>query len=658
MTVKWKEVRPVAMSGILKRKFQEVDGASPCSSSRESDDEACSGESGDSSDSFNPSGAGRFPSALMKPGSDGVTECRAAEARFNKAEERGAQPLIRRRISFPQGCVSAPADNDRQNAGIRVLESARRRPASILKREKRMRRRNVHFEKVTVYYFSRRQGFTSVPSQGGSSLGMASRHSCVRQYTLGEFALEQKRIHRDMLRDHLKEEKLNSIKLKLTKNGTVDSEEASVLTVDDISDDDIDLDNAEVDEYFFLQPLTTRKRRALLRSSGVKKIDVEEKHELRAIRVSREDCGCDCRLFCDPETCACSLAGIKCQVDRMSFPCGCSKEGCSNTAGRIEFNPIRVRTHFLHTIMKLELEKSRELHKDSAPNGYPGDGGPLAHAQRGLEYPLADGVPQAALMRLQAAEEMDEPVEEEEEEEDEDDDEEEDEDDEEDDGDEDEEDGDSLCSGLTDSSTQSLAASDTEEDEDDEDRSDDPEDRVSMPPVSHTEVVPLSSVLCFSEAAAAARDGRANGYFADYYPMQNSGAAASRQPWRLRVPLGPFDAGSEQYAAFSGRPEEQYAGHHFPPANGGPSVVLHCAPDQENNVQPGGVYGAEPGVRSKMEFQNYLNNNSQDRYVGDGNCFVSAQPEDGSSCLSGGSSLTEGKKNHLSLESFPKVTPV
>lgn len=95
----------------------------------------------------------------------------------------------------------------------------------------------------------------------------------------------------------------------------MESEEANTLTAEDISDDDIDLDNTEVDEYFFLQPLTTKKRRALLRSSGVKKIDVEEKHELRAIRMSREDCGCDCRVFCDPETCACSIAGIKCQVN-------------------------------------------------------------------------------------------------------------------------------------------------------------------------------------------------------------------------------------------------------------------------------------------------------------------------------------------------------
>lgn len=45
----------------------------------------------------------------------------------------------------------------------------------------------------------------------------------------------------------------------------------------------------------------------------------------------------------------------------MSFPCGCSRDGCGNAAGRIEFNPLRVRTHYLHTIMKLDLEKRRIL---------------------------------------------------------------------------------------------------------------------------------------------------------------------------------------------------------------------------------------------------------------------------------------------------------
>ncbi|KAJ8394511.1 hypothetical protein AAFF_G00045210 [Aldrovandia affinis] len=598
-------VQPVLMTGILKRKFEEVDGSSPCSSLRESDDEVSGSESGESSDSVNPSGSSHFT------------------------------------------------------------------PASILKREKRMRRRNVHFEKVTVYYFSRRQGFTSVPSQGGSTLGMASRHSSIRQYTLGEFALEQERIHRDMLRDHLKEEKLNSIKLKLTKNGTVDSEEANMLTVDDISDDDIDLDNTEVDEYFFLQPLTTKKRRALLRASGVKKIDVEEKHELRAIRVSREDCGCDCRIFCDPETCACSMAGIKCQVDRMSFPCGCTKEGCSNTAGRIEFNPIRVRTHFLHTIMKLELEKSREQQQDAAANGYNGDGGPLPQAQHGLEYPLGDSVPSNALMRLQAAEELDEPLEDEDEEEEE----EEDEDDE----DDDEEDSNSLCSGLTDSSTQSLVASDSEEDEDedeDEEKSDGFEDRITMAPVSHTEVVPLSSVLCYPNSNRADASSYFSSSPADYYQMQNSGNVSANgngsqtpepygktSPFQDRVTnrdenvsLSPFSMTSELYASFSRQPEGQYGSHRFPVTNG--ASLSHRTADQESDGQPNGVYGDKPGVHSKMDFHNYLNNNSQERCIGDGNCFISAQPEDVANGPSESSSLTESKKNPLSLESFPKVAPV
>lgn len=52
---------------------------------------------------------------------------------------------------------------------------------------------------------------------------------------------------------------------------------------------------------------------------------------------------------------------VSLQVDRLSFPCGCSPQGCGNLAGRIEFDPLRVRTHYLRTIMKLDLEKRRML---------------------------------------------------------------------------------------------------------------------------------------------------------------------------------------------------------------------------------------------------------------------------------------------------------
>ncbi|CAL8321379.1 unnamed protein product [Merluccius merluccius] len=667
------------MSGILKRKFEEVEASSsPCSSLRESDEEVSCSESGDSSDSLNPSASG---------------------------------PVI---------------------------------PGSILKREKRLRTRRVHFENVTVYYFGRRQGFTSVPSQGGSTLGMSNTHSWVRQYSLGEFALEQERRHRDMLRDHLKEEKLNSIKLKLTKNGTVESEEANALTVDDISDEDMDPDNTEVDEYFFLQPLTTRKRRALLRSSGVKKIDVEEKHELRAIRMSREDCGCDCRVFCDPETCACSVAGIKCQVDRMSFPCGCTKEGCSNAAGRVEFNPIRVRTHFLHTVMKLELEKSREQQQQQASpgNGYhgennngPGNGSALVQSQHGLEYGLSDAPP-----HLHTPQEMDEQLDDEEEEEDDDDDDDEEEDEEENEEDEeDEEDSSSVCSGISDSSTHSLANSDSEEEEEEEEEEDDEEDEDdededeekgenfnsrATPSVSHSE---MATALC-----SVAQDGpmNGNGYLLNSSPvefqLENSSSTKAtdsacpptnpleREPFTTQDMLGRVNTqdtlgrvntqdtlgrvntqdtlgrvntqdrqqaacsvlAAESYTDDPGPAEQCYAANpHFTLTNvtsaatngmsavtNGTSAVLlatGCVSKSDNKITTNGQ------AQDQIEFQNYLNNSqgsfgSNSSNCSSGHCSVPESAQEGFS-VNGRSEialLADNTKNIPLADHCPEVTAI
>lgn len=54
-----------------------------------------------------------------------------------------------------------------------------------------------------------------MPSQGGSSLGMARHHCDIRHYTLGEFAREQESSHRFALRQHLRQEKLNARKMKV-----------------------------------------------------------------------------------------------------------------------------------------------------------------------------------------------------------------------------------------------------------------------------------------------------------------------------------------------------------------------------------------------------------------------------------------------------------
>lgn len=61
-------------------------------------------------------------------------------------------------------------------------------------------------------------------------------------------------------------------------------------------------------------------------------------------------------------------------MDHSSFPCGCTKDGCGNTQGRIEFNSSRVHTHYIHTIMKLELEKRLEEHTtetETPPKDHP-----------------------------------------------------------------------------------------------------------------------------------------------------------------------------------------------------------------------------------------------------------------------------------------------
>ncbi|VVC42360.1 Hypothetical protein CINCED_3A011956 [Cinara cedri] len=217
------------------------------------------------------------------------------------------------------------------------------------------KRRNINFANVTVFYFPRVQGFTCVPSQGGSTLGMTRVHSSSRVFSLPEYVAEQRRIRRNLFQ-------LSQSEVTVTNSDDSDSD---VGAVDVFSESEADLDSDS--NGSFLQPVPTRQRRALLKAAGVEKIDSSEKDDCKNIRLSREFCGCLCRGFCDPDTCACFQAGITCQVDRMNFPCGCTVDGCGNSVGRIEFNPTRVRKHFIHTIMRLEIKK-REAQEEEHCN--------------------------------------------------------------------------------------------------------------------------------------------------------------------------------------------------------------------------------------------------------------------------------------------------
>nr|XP_037268970.1 cysteine/serine-rich nuclear protein 3-like [Rhipicephalus microplus] len=223
-------------------------------------------------------------------------------------------------------------------------------------------RKTVGFDSVTVYYFQRTQGFTCVPSQGGSTLGMGPMHVEERTFSLRQHADERRRLRFADV-DCSNTSSSSSLSPDDTAGPSSSAGDGSRVyqggssrlgTGEDTAEEE-DVDDRETLSY--LQPVPTRQRRALLRASGVRKIDALEKEECRIIRASREFCGCACKGCCLPDTCFCSRSGISCQVDRLSFPCGCTQEGCGNTSGRTEFNPVRVRTHFLHTLMRLEFEK-------------------------------------------------------------------------------------------------------------------------------------------------------------------------------------------------------------------------------------------------------------------------------------------------------------
>lgn len=165
-----------------------------------------------------------------------------------------------------------------------------------------------------------------MPSNGGSTLGMGSKHCDQRKFTLSEHTAEQKRIHRLQKMERLQ---ANVVSVAVTNTNqppaqtTAPTDERSRSSTeesesDEENDENVECDNSgselDTDTNSFLQPLTQKQRRAVLKAAGIRDIASYEKNECRDIRASRELCGCRCRDFCDPDTCFCSRSGIKCQV--------------------------------------------------------------------------------------------------------------------------------------------------------------------------------------------------------------------------------------------------------------------------------------------------------------------------------------------------------
>lgn len=215
------------------------------------------------------------------------------------------------------------------------------------------RKKTVTFDKVTVYYFPRAQGFTSVPSYGGPTLGMASQHAYAQHFSILEHAAEKRRLHRPLLQ--LCSEGLNDQAAPEESGyGSVGEEEQS-----NSSESQLDLES-----HSLLTPVPPRQREKLLRAAGITEIDSVEKDECMNIRASRRLCGCTCIIYCYPDTCSCSQSGVECQVEYLNFPCGCSRYGCANANGRIQCNSDIVRCHSINTLMRLNSENKKHLKKE------------------------------------------------------------------------------------------------------------------------------------------------------------------------------------------------------------------------------------------------------------------------------------------------------
>ncbi|KAM9719241.1 cysteine/serine-rich nuclear protein 1 isoform 2-T3 [Menidia menidia] len=296
------------MRGALKRKLDEDDEKSPCSSSSSSS-----------------------PSSPASPASSGWES-------EGDSGSSGSQHFSPRRPASPS---SLPVRSILKRPGLTKGQSS------------------VCFGQVTVFSFPRCQGFSSVPGRGGASLGMAWRHSALRRFTVAEHALERRRRRRQRRTERLRQDRMDALTQKPIESGAAEQPEAGSLPLDRVLDEDADGPggDSEQEDGGSLQPFSSKQRQALLQAAGVTFIDREEKRQLHALRLSRGSCGCDCQGFCEPETCACNLAGIGCQVDRFNFPCGCTKENCGNTQGCVQFDSRHVRTHYIHTAMRLELER-------------------------------------------------------------------------------------------------------------------------------------------------------------------------------------------------------------------------------------------------------------------------------------------------------------
>jgi cysteine/serine-rich nuclear protein len=307
------------------------------------------------------------------------------------------------RLSNPWKSMDSMNNNNNNNQMATICLP----PRTSRRLSEKIGKKNIKFGGVHVYYFNRSQSYSVVPTSEGVSLGMEDKHHSSKNYSFYEFARATTRQNERKwaeIRKHLDEQKkprrsprkkaaiksimshtveneitktvqevLTSLLDQIVENekcanelDASDSEVKAILEAETDSEDDGEV--FPIPEVEILQPLEKHVRHAILEQSNIQ-LDLTDDSDCQEIRQSRTKCGCSCMNgICVPETCECSINGIKCQVDFQGFPCVCEKDKCLNPEGRVEFDPLRVRSHYLSTLTILkDMEKMNYEHTSSHP---------------------------------------------------------------------------------------------------------------------------------------------------------------------------------------------------------------------------------------------------------------------------------------------------
>jgi len=252
----------------------------------------------------------------------------------------------RRNDDVPASPHKSPHKSPAKKETITPTKSLLKKPSSPKGSKK------IRFACVREYVFPRKQSFCTLPSTGGCALGMAAAHQ--QQLTL-PMPQHRERLHskrRKKVRHWRRKQR------KISENQVASSAiNASDLSTSSDSDSDApEEDLSGVDDWWFLQSISPKKRRKILKSH-ISDVDSQDRLNNRGLRKERDVCGCNCQGVCYPDSCECALNDIPCQVDRDGFPCGCMAGRCGNSAGRRSFNSARVRHHFFKTMYRLRCHE-------------------------------------------------------------------------------------------------------------------------------------------------------------------------------------------------------------------------------------------------------------------------------------------------------------